>query len=108
MWEGMLAFAKRQRVLSPEQYQIVDDVTWYAAANAVPTESMACDRRGAIVLGLPEQSIDRIGRRLHVGWRTVYWAPNQCVALLHHSNLKRGHNSRAICSENSVGIELGG
>ena len=24
MWEGMLAFAKRQRVLSPEQYQIVD------------------------------------------------------------------------------------
>ena len=24
LWEGMLAFAKRQRVLSPEQYQIVD------------------------------------------------------------------------------------
>src|SRR5215469_5887414 len=24
LWEGMLAFAKRQRVLSPDQYQIVD------------------------------------------------------------------------------------
>jgi len=24
LWEGMLAFAKRLRVLSPEQYQIVD------------------------------------------------------------------------------------
>ena len=24
LWEDMLAFAKRQRVLSPEQYQIVD------------------------------------------------------------------------------------
>ena len=24
VWEGMLAFAKRQRVLSPDQYQIVD------------------------------------------------------------------------------------
>src|SRR3974377_1086672 len=24
VWEGMLAFAKRQRVLSPEQYQIVN------------------------------------------------------------------------------------
>ena len=24
LWEGMLAFAKRQRVLTPDQYQIVD------------------------------------------------------------------------------------
>src|SRR3974390_1695623 len=24
LWEGMLAFAKRQRMLSPDQYQIVD------------------------------------------------------------------------------------
>jgi hypothetical protein len=66
----MLAFAKRQRVLSPEQYQTdrgCARVTWYAAGNAVPTASMACDRRGAIVLGLPAQRIERIGRRLHVG-----------------------------------------
>ena|SRR6516165_6136853 len=61
-------------------------VMWYAAGNAVPTASMACDRRGAIVLGLPAQSIDRIGRRLHVvggrciGHRTNVWP--YCITLI--------------------------
>jgi hypothetical protein len=86
VWEGMLAFAKRQRVLSPDQYQIVDVRTSKHGVRRVMLFSKAILQaeweadapvREAMAIKRARREAQRVEKARRAAERAVKWEAEQ-------------------------------